>query len=471
MTQRARKKNVARKQQTASPTRSQTQLRETRRHNPDRSPKDQRYPFSRDRDRVLYSTALRRLAGVTQVVHAAQGHIFHNRLTHSLKVAQIGRRIVEFLRRTESDELIEAVNGIDPEVVETAALSHDLGHPPFGHIAETALDKFLKDNDINDGFEGNAQSFRIVTKVAIRAGDHRGLNLTRASLNAILKYPWGRGTAGKESIKWGYYFSEKEDFAFARESFALGDKRQSAEAAIMDWSDDVTYSVHDVDDFYRAGLIPLDQILAGTEERDRFIIRALSRLNREPQFKSLRADWANRFFDRLNLLTKDFDLDNPYIGNRIQRAGLDFLSAFLIKRYVLGDPDGGMQALRLIDSQGKPFLDINSNLEAEVNLLKELMSFYVFDNPALVAQQYGQRQVVSKLLEILFEAAQPPSKNRGIIPQPYCDYLNELATSDSLERARIVADIVASMTEQQSLLFHQRLMGFAPGSVRDLTIG
>jgi dGTPase len=230
-------------------------LRSDRRHRTDREA-DQRNPFQRDRDRILYSPIFRRLAGVTQVVHAAEGHIFHNRLTHTIKVAQIGRRIAEHLRQTDP-ELVRDVGDIDPDVVEAAALAHDLGHPPFGHIAEYELDQLLRNHNITDGFEGNAQSFRVVTKFGIRLGVTSGLNLTRASLNAILKYPWQRGNDGKKFKKWGSYQTEIDDFDFARKLEEGGDLRRSAEAELMDWADDVTYSVHDVEDFYRAGAYTL----------------------------------------------------------------------------------------------------------------------------------------------------------------------------------------------------------------------
>src|SRR5262245_1615115 len=155
--------------------------------------------------------------------------------------------------------------------VETAALAHDLGHPPFGHIAERELDTQLLQKNISDGFEGDSQSFRIVTKFGRRLGDIPGLNLTKASLNALLKYPWSRQKKGNKSKKWGHYKTELEDFKFARGSINHSDLRRSAEAELMVWADDVACSVHDVEDFYRASLIPLDQILAGGKERDNFV--------------------------------------------------------------------------------------------------------------------------------------------------------------------------------------------------------
>jgi dGTPase len=220
-----------------------------------------RSEFRRDRDSIFYSNFFRRLAGVTQVVHVAEGHVFHNRLVHSLKVAQLGQSIVDVLIQRANENIINAVGGVDVDVVQTACLAHDLGHPPFGHIAESELDKCAIESKVPDGFEGNPQSFRIVTRVAIHDAAHPGLNLTSASLNAILKYPWPRDVEGKKNQKWGHYFGDKEAFKFARNRETCLDQR-SAEAEIMDWADDVAYCIHDVDDFYRAGVVPLDRILA-----------------------------------------------------------------------------------------------------------------------------------------------------------------------------------------------------------------
>ncbi|BAZ45400.1 dGTP triphosphohydrolase [Chondrocystis sp. NIES-4102] len=157
-------------------------------------PGDQRQSFQVDRDReaypsgkrILYSSAFRRLAHITQVVTPQEGHVFHNRLTHSLKVAQVARRLAERLAQ-DQPEVAAALGGIDPDVVEATALSHDLGHS-----AEEELDACAKKAGLADGFEGNAQSFRILTRLAIHRLDYYGLNLTKATLNAVLKYPWLR---------------------------------------------------------------------------------------------------------------------------------------------------------------------------------------------------------------------------------------------------------------------------------------
>src|SRR6185437_9586804 len=201
------------------------------------------------RDRVLYSSSFRRLAEVTQVVSANSGYVFHNRLTHSLQVAQVGRRLAEKLNKKFPDSKCV----VDPDVVETACMAHDLGHPPFGHAAEKTLNSLTENIG---GFEGNAQSFRIVTQLASRSRKYPGLDLTRATLAAILKYPWLRGGNPDNPKKWGAYESERSDFDFAAELLPAPNHR-TIEAEIMDWADDITYSVHDLEDFFRAGRMPL----------------------------------------------------------------------------------------------------------------------------------------------------------------------------------------------------------------------
>src|SRR6266436_2167187 len=195
-------------------------------------PTDSRSPAQKDRDRLLYTSSLRRLAQVTQVVAADVSHVFHNRLTHSFQVAQVGRRLAERLLALNSD-LVLLSDGLDPDVVEAACYAHDLGHPPFGHIAEEELNA-LASTDI-DGFEGNAQSFRIIAKLAQHSPLHRGLDLTRATLAAVLKYPWRRGENSEKPNKWGGYSSEEKDFEFATQLRGKARER-TLEAQLMDWA-------------------------------------------------------------------------------------------------------------------------------------------------------------------------------------------------------------------------------------------
>ena len=424
-------------------------------HARDRPP-DMRTAGQRDRDRVMYSSAFRRLGGVTQVAAANERVVFRNRLTHTLEVAQIARRLAEYTVADQPDAS-EALGGVDPDVVEAAALAHDLGHPPFGHVAEMKLDE-LGDSD---GFEGNAQSFRVVTKLALRNQDFHGLNLTRATLNAILKYPWFRETGGgPRERKWGAYRSESEEFEWARE---LGNGHaKSVEAELMDWADDIAYSVHDLDDFYRVGLIPLDRILSDPDERDGFLERAANRLGSD------RADHdeIKRSFDDLvdsmRLLCPL--LAHPYNGERQQRASLRTLTAWLIRRYVTDS----VHLQRPAESGGRG-VSINEVFLREVAALKRLTWVYVIEAPALATQQYGQRRLIADLFDILTSAA--AENDFGVFPPRFSESLRDAipnaGSHADREIARTVSDYISGMTEREAVELHRRLSGASLGSVLD----
>ncbi|WP_188757032.1 dGTP triphosphohydrolase, partial [Microbacterium lacticum] len=233
-----------------------------------------------DADRLLYSPELRRLAGVTQVISPQDDYVFHDRLTHSLKVAQVAQRLAQELRYRHKgvwkEDVLSSV--LDPDVCYVAGLSHDLGHPPFGHAAEVQLQDLLAptvgDEVLADSFEGNAQSFRIATRLSFRKQIDdttlAGLNLTWRSLAAISKYPWPKGghpaDQAKLAKKWGFYNTERKFYEHMLETGLIhpygpdSPVKQNLEAQVMDWADDVAYAVHDLEDFFRAGRVPLDRL-------------------------------------------------------------------------------------------------------------------------------------------------------------------------------------------------------------------
>jgi dGTPase len=418
-------------------------------------PSDYRTPGQRDRDRILYSSAFRRLAGVTQVVAADEGHVFHNRLTHSLEVAQVARRLVEKL--TVEDP--EGVRGVlDPDVVEAAALAHDLGHPPFGHVAELELNDLVTNHGkVLSGFEGNAQSFRIVTKLALQSCEEVGLNLTRASLDAILKYPWLRGTGGDHQLKWGAYQSERRELDWARELDEAGSHRKSAEAAIMDWADDITYAVHDATDFYRAGLIPLDRLasIRDSSERKRFCREVFDRHRTTGLKLKHKESDLEKAVEEVMMY---FPLEERYQGTGSQRASLRTYGSGLIDRYI-----GAVHLSPTKGSAGNRPLWIDPERDKEVFMWKQLTWHYVILNPALATQQYGQQKIIRDLFTIFLEAAN--GKNLAILPFAYREQLD--SGMDSEMKVRTVADLISSFTERQAINLHRRLTGISLGSILD----
>jgi dGTPase len=427
-------------------------------HEGDRA-EDYRTPGQRDRDRVLYTSALRRLGAVTQVVSPTEGVLFHNRLTHTLEVAQIARRMAERLGE-EQEQTTQNVGGIDPDVVEAAALVHDLGHPPFGHAVEDELDILVRAADVMDGFEGNAQSFRIATKLATRNVNFPGLNLTRATLNATLKYPWGRATSGYAQRKWGAYGTERDEFDFARESHPAGNTGRSVEAELMDWADDIAYAVHDVEDFYRVGLIPLDRLRSDLQEVQRFVRKAVQHLSEEvPRYQALdSSDLVDAMVEAFKEAVWSGPTLEPYRATRRQRAGLRTYTSGRINNYV--------NAIEIIPDR-EPGHQVQKTSEAEdqVNILKQLTRIYVIENPALETQQHGQRQIVEVLFGIYLKAVREGDET-GVIPPGYREEVED-ADGDE-ERVRIVADMISSMTEEQLQKTHRRLTGLSPGSVMDI---
>lgn len=418
--------------------------REKRRHKGVGS--DQRSEFERDRDRLLYSSAFHRLAGITQIVRAGEADVFHTRQQHTIKVAQVGRRLAQKLQKEQPNEA--KFRGLDPEVVEAACLAHDLGHPPFGHIGEHTLDNLVSKHD-DEGFEGNAQSFRIMTKLAVRFPDYLGIDMTRATLAACLKYPWFRAKKGKKSKKWSVYSSEKEDFDFAREFHRHDDK--TLEAELMDWSDDVAYSVHDLEDFHRCNALPWQRVF-GEKER---IIEHAAGANASNKERQKFAAAYDRLKDGLDGAYSAL-LGDSYEGTRLQREQLRRMTSQLIDKYIRAisiNPDRSATKTVLF----------NEDAATEVLILKQITRDYIIGSPTLAAQQHGQKRIITDLFNALWEGHDRELGYPLFLPIR----LRYLAEVPNTSRARFVADCIASLSESEAVALHARLCGVVTGSVLD----
>lgn len=396
-------------------------------------------------------------------------------MTHSVKVAQVARRIAELVVKEQKNEC-KRVGGVDPDVVEAAALAHDLGHPPFGHIAENALKEVTehcerRDERLTDGFEGNAQTFRIVTKLARRAPYYIGLNLTRATLNALLKYPWTRRTGGnRREKKWSVYENEVADFEWVRKDLdILGrrDERKTPEAELMDWGDDIAYSVHDIEDFYRVGAIPLHRLAKRDGKADDPELRVFydaaaerrkrAQLDKSPRHSRVEMEEA---FEKIR---EAFPI-KPFSGGGEERGELREMSKSMIGRFV--------HAIHIRVPLGEEsFVEIDSTEDATVAMLKELTWHYVINNPALATQQYGQTTIIKKLFEVFRASVLDPEEFK-IFSAATRESLENIWKENSKRDAtllaiRTAADVVAGMTEQQALRMYRRLMGYDLGSALD----
>jgi dGTPase len=407
----------------------------------------------RDYDRILYSSAFQRLGAITQVTASEVGRPFHTRLTHTLKVAQVARRSAERLKKLQGAAQLEGsavalVDALDVDATEAAALGHDIGHPPFGHLAEVVLNERAKDAG---GFEGNAQSFRILTRLALRAPED-GLALSRRTLNGVLKYPWPVSHEHhKRGRKWGVYSSDEDAFDSVRE-FSV-ERERSIEACLMDWADDITYAVHDLDDFTRAGLIPLDQLASDQRERERFANRLREdRHSDDPQPEDV--------LEALEAALKHVDLQGTYDDRVMQRVGLRSLGSMLITKYI-----DALSVDHVDDTHAA--VRITEEARLQVDALKQLTWQYVIRRPSLAVLQHGQAHVISSLWQWYAEAAQDSGDSR-LIPPQYQARLAAIRDEESESgRIRLVTDLVAGMTERTAIELYGRMMGVSPGSVLD----
>jgi len=387
-----------------------------------------RSDFERDRARVLHSAALRRLAAKTQVVRATSADFPRTRLTHSLECAQIGRELGQEI-------------GCDPDLVDTACLAHDIGHSPFGHNGEAALNELAA---AIGGFEGNAQTLRLLTRLEPKT-EGAGLNLTRATLDATLKYPW----FGEPGTKFGAYAEDAEVFGWIRQG--APDRRPCLEAQVMDWADDVAYSVHDMEDGFHAGLITFKNLKSQTERAEvsrtaiaycpggvteaelTEILEALLALDIWPAsydggpgtvaaLKNLTSELIGRFCVAAQQATLYPDLTSPFshtspIGHSFTRYAADLV--------------------------------VPRRQRLECALLKAITARYVMNRAGVVAAQAREREL---LTELTYAVERGAPQTLDPLLRPSWD-----AAGTDAARRRVVIDQVASLTDTSAIAWHHRL--------------
>ena len=382
-----------------------------------------RTEFARDRARIIHSFALRRLAAKTQVAVPWATDFPRTRLSHSLECAQVGREL-------------GAALGADPDLMEGACLAHDIGHPPFGHNGEEVLNQLAHSCG---GFEGNAQSLRLLirleAKTVLADGKSVGLNLTRASLDAATKYPWGRV---KDAKKFGVYEDDLEIFNWYRSGVESG--KTSIEAQIMDWSDDVAYSVHDLEDSLVSGQIKLDQLSNDlpklfkvaqdmylpdiTEAEMATALTALQKISCWPRYY----DGTHRSLARLK------DLASQLIGRFAQAA-----ESATQEKY--GDSDLTRYSANLVVPRAQ---------RVEVALLKSMAGHYVINADTSQIRYGEQQKLLTQLVEAILTSA--PATLEGFFLQDW-----QRAENDQ-QRLRVVIDQVASLTDPGAIALHTRLI-------------
>jgi dGTPase len=387
-----------------------------------------RSDFERDRARVLHSAALRRLAAKTQVVRATSADFPRTRLTHSLECAQIGRELGQEI-------------GCDPDLVDAACLAHDIGHSPFGHNGEAALNELAA---AIGGFEGNAQTLRLLTRLEPKT-EGAGLNLTRATLDATLKYPW----FGEPGTKFGAYAEDAEVFGWIRQG--APDRRPCLEAQVMDWADDVAYSVHDMEDGFHAGLITFKNLKSQTEraEVSRIAIAYCPGGVTEAELTEILEA----------LLALDI-WPASYDGGPGTVAALKNLTSELIGRFCVAAQQATLHPdLTSPSSHTSPIghsftryaadLVVPRRQRLECALLKAITARYVMNRAGVVAAQAREREL---LTELTYAVERGAPQTLDPLLRPSWD-----AAGTDAARRRVVIDQVASLTDTSAIAWHHRL--------------
>ncbi len=428
--------------------------------------------FRVDLERIRFSPYFSRLAAVTQVIsQGAAGQVVHNRLTHTIKVTAVARAIGTTLRAGPDAALVDELGGCDPVVVQAAASAHDLGHPPFGHLGERILDRIARSRfGLADGFEGNAQTFRILTELDVHGADRIGLNLTAAVRAGVLKYPWGRlhhpdphpsdpiavpipprgggrGEQGLGSAKFSAYAPDLTEMRSVLAAYPrIAPLRQTVECSVMDIADDIAYSLHDLDDFHRAGVL---QHAAVAAEFRTWIRRRAEFARAETAGFAPRAAGSERQpgyaleYLRRRLKARDgWIFDDDTFGVAVGRVATDLVDGLLAVPF-----DSSLAAERAINTFTGSWIEhLRASVEVtadppirashvvlgrqawhEVAVLKFVHQRFVLDRPDLAMFQRGQAEALTSLVANLESWLTDPVDS-GRAPRRLLD-LVDLATT------------------------------------------
>lgn len=427
---------------------------------------DDRTRFERDYDRLIHAPALRRLQGKTQVVTPGEADFFRTRLTHSLEVAQVARRLAQRL-------------GASRDLCEASAVLHDLGHPPFAHAGEvtlnTALDEAaaawgLDPTDVG-GFNGNAQSFRLAVKSLSHSSTFPGLDLTRGVLDGAIKYPWQRNQpdASKSDKRWCFFPTELDNAHWVREGVASErELEMSVEAQIVEWADDVAYAIHDVEDWYRAGFMPLELLVRSDETRLALAAKLAPQVANE-HFDAATAEIAiNDFFkgEAFKGIIRRYD------GSADAKEGLRTMRSHLFDEFI---EQVALRDENLPPTRHNNDLKIAPLARLHNEILGKLLYEYVLSHPRMATYEIGQARVVNDLVQEFIRALAYDPKNRtydkkraklDIFPADMRDALTENHNNPT-ELLRLLADHLAGMTDSYAIRLHARLTGVGIGTFNE----
>lgn len=433
---------------------------------PPASPKDHRHPTERDRDRILHSSAFRRLQGKTQVFGIGQADFYRTRLTHSIEAAQLARAVARNM--IVEEPRLQAC--LTPELAEAAALAHDLGHPPFGHAGERTLDECLRDvsrRAVLDGreilrFEGNAQTFHILVSAEPKARSYPGLNLTRATLAAVMKYPYEQDTGNDKFI----FASDRQAAEWALEGAPpLMTARRKAEGIrpehsiacqILDWADDCAYSVHDVEDALQAQFLRSGDLLD-----PRFSQRVARYYERTQESERVPPLPLKEIRERLRTL--ELRIRPPDEGD--ERAHRKEALRNILNELVTVVAVEPLPGRHRADYSWRLAVPVEAKILAV--LCKAIVWEAVITDPRVAAMSTKGKEILHDLFYLLL-AEVVEKQSDAIFPRYYRPIIEECMGRGEMEAARSVCNFLALLTDMDALRLHALLRGSKTSSIFDL---